>query len=153
MPNTIAVTLTPGTVNGQFAWNMSVDGKAQAPGTAPPIKADHGTSPDFSFTLQNAPNITFSSFLVPAGTTEIHNVSQVSGATTFTFKDHNKDAGDVPYVILFNGAPKLDPIISNGGGGNGFYESDTIVEYAGYAIAAAVILFFVVRRMMRKEKY
>jgi hypothetical protein len=153
MPNTIAVTLTPGTSgNGQFEWNMSVDGKAQAPGTTPPIKADHGTSPDFSFTLQNAPNITFSSFLVPAGTTEIHHVSQVSGATTFTFKDHNKNSGDIPYEILFNGAPKLDPIISNGGGGTGFYLSPHMVEYAGYAIAAAVILFFVARRMMRNAK-
>jgi hypothetical protein len=152
MPNTIAVTLTPGTLNGQFAWNMSVDGKAQAPGAAPPIKADPGISPDFSFTLVNAPNVTFSSFLVPAGNTEIHHVSQVSGATTFTFKDHNKDAGDIPYEILFNGAPKLDPIISNGGGGPGFYQTSTIIEYAGYAIAAAVILFFVAKRMMRNAK-
>jgi hypothetical protein len=153
MPNTIAVTLTPGTSgNGQFEWNMSVDGKAQAPGTTPPIKADHGTSPDFSFTLQNAPNITFASFLTPAENKEIHSVSTVAGTTNFTFKDHNKNTGDVPYEILFTGAPKLDPIIKNGGGGTGFYSSATMVEYAGYAIAAAVILFFVARRMMRNQK-
>ena len=151
---TISVTLTPGTgPTGQFAWVMSVDGKAQAPGDTPPLHAPKDTSPDFSFTLQNAPNITFASFLVPADNHEIHHVSTVAGTTTFTFKDHNKDAGDIPYEILFNGgAPKLDPIINNGGGGTGFYSSAVVVEYLGYAIAAAVILFFVARRMMRNDR-
>jgi len=148
---TISVTLTPGTNNGQFAWIMSVDGKAQAPGETPTLHADYKTSPDFSFTIQSPdPTVTFKSFLVPAGTTEIHHVSAVAGTTNFTFKDHNKNAGDIPYEILFNNAPKLDPIIDNGGGGTGFYFSGSMVEYAGYAIAAVVILLVVARWMMRK---
>ena len=150
MTSTISVTLTPGpVVNGQFQWNMSIDGKAQAPGAAPPLHAPKDISPDFSFSLVNAPNITFASFLTPAENKEIHSVSKVAGMTTFTFKDHNKDAGDIPYAILFNGGPKLDPIIDNGGGGTGFYLSGPLVQYGGYALAAAVIIFFVVRRMMK----
>jgi hypothetical protein len=154
MSNTVSVTLTPGTnQSGQFEWTMSVDGKAQAPGTTPPLHAPKDTSPDFSFTIQNGPqqNYTFASFLVPAGTNEIHHVSAM-GTTKFTFKDHNKNAGDIPYEILFNGgAAKLDPIIDNDGGGTGFYMSAPMVEYLGYAIAAAVLIFFVARRMMRKD--
>ena len=151
---TISVTLTPSfNGNGQFQqWNMGIDGKSQAPGTTPPIHAPKDTSPDFSFTLQNAPNITFASFLTPAENKEIHSVSKVDGTTTFTFKDHNKDSGDLPYEILFNGAPKLDPIIKNDGGGTGFFPSAFMVEYAGYALAAAVILFFVARGMMRSKR-
>jgi hypothetical protein len=153
MTDTIAVTLTPGTgANGQFEWTMSVDGKAQAPGTFPALHALKKTSPDFSFTIQSPdPNITFSSFLVPAGNTEIHHVSAVTGKTNFTFKDHNKNSGDIPYEILFNGAPKLDPIIDNGGGGTGFYLSDSIIQYGGYVLAAVVLVLFVARRMMRKD--
>ena len=154
MTDTISVTLTPGTSNGQFAWIMSIDGKAQAPGATPTIHAAKNTSPDFSFTIQSPdPNITFKSFLVPAGTTEIHHVSAVAGTTNFTFKDHNKNSGDIPYEILFNNAPKLDPIIDNSGGGTGFYLTGPMVEYLGYAIAAVVIVLVVARWMMRKAAH
>ncbi|NUR46035.1 MAG: hypothetical protein HOP91_07775 [Sphingomonas sp.] len=154
MTDTISVTLTPGTgANGQFQWIMSVDGKAQAPGNFPALHAAKNTSPDFSFSINSPdPNLTFASFLVPAGNNEIHHVSDVAGKTNFTFKDHNKNAGDIPYAITFNGgAPKLDPIIDNGGGGTGFYLSDAIIEYGGYLLAAVLLIVFLARQMMRKD--
>jgi hypothetical protein len=103
---------------------------------------DPGDAANFSFSIQNpaGQHITFASFLVPAKNNEIHHVSKpVDGATQVTFQDHNLKKGDIPYEILFNGAPKIDPIIDNNGGGN--FWGYSAMEYGPAALALALGLF------------
>jgi hypothetical protein len=73
----------------------------------------------------------------------------VNGATTVTFKDHNLSKGDIPYEILFNGAPKIDPIIDNNGGGN--YWSYAAIQYgeAALALLVAVVAGLLIQKKFR----
>src|SRR5438105_12092461 len=131
----VQVDLTPVmNGNGSFnSWQMTVDGKVQSPGTYPPIDVTNGNKADFTLTIHNGSqqNITFASILVPAENRDIHTVKG-QGTASLTLKDHNWDKGPVPYELLFTGAPKLDPIINNGGGGPPIYRN--------YLVDAAVLL-------------
>jgi|1185.fasta_scaffold93049_2 hypothetical protein len=152
----VTVTLSPVmNGNGSFnSWQMNVDGKLQAPGTYPPITVGSGNNADFTFTIENAQgqNITFASFLVPAGNKDVHHVSSpVSGATQVTFKDHNWNKGPIPYEILFNGAPKLDPIIINDGGGPSVYLAYGAEIAAGLGLLAGILLTLAFRAMRSRN--
>jgi hypothetical protein len=147
---TVEVTLTPVmNGNGSFnSWQMSVNkGAPQGPGNYPAIPVGNGNKADFAFTIQNGPqqNITFADALVPAESKEIHALAG-KGTTTLTFKDHNWNQGQVPYELLFNGAPKLDPIINNGGGGPPLYYNYII---DGAALLAVFAIGLVIQKVFR----
>jgi len=147
------VTLTPVmNGNGSFnSWSMSVNkGSPFGPGSYPAITVPHGHNADVTFTIQNGPgqNITFAGILVPAENKEIHHVTG-EGTTSLVISDHNWNKGDLPYVILFTGAPKLDPIMDNDGGGPTLY-SNVFLDVVGLAVAATII-FFLLRPMFRKR--
>jgi hypothetical protein len=150
-PDQDTVTLTPvmngnGTVNH---WTMSLNkGGPLGPGSYPLVHVPQGHNAVVTFTIQNGPNITFANILVPAESKEIHSVGGL-GTATLTVSDHNWNKGDIPYAILFNGAPKLDPIMQNDGGGPSLY-SNVLLDAVGLAIAAAVV-FFLLRPMFRRR--
>jgi hypothetical protein len=154
MSQQVNVTLTP-VMNGTSVstWQMNIQGAPTQPppGTYPPLVVNEGNSADFKFTIQNAPqNVTFAAFLVPAKNSDIHHVSKpVNGSTVVTFEDHNLDKGPIPYEILFNEAPKIDPIIDNNGGGN--FLSYFLVEYgaAGLALVVALIIGLFLQKRFR----
>ena len=150
-PDQDTVALTP-VMNGNGAfdhWNMSLNkGAPLGPGSYPPVHVDHGHNAVVTFTIENGPNITFANILVPAESKEIHSVNGL-GTATLKVSDHNWQHGDIPYVILFNGAPKLDPIMQNDGGGPAIF-SNILLDAVGLGLAAALIFFFL-RPMFRKR--
>jgi len=144
----VQVDLTPVmNGNGSFnSWQMSVNkGPLQGPGSYPAIPVVSGNKADFTVTIQNGSqqNITFANVLVPAENKDIHSVAG-QGTATLTFKDHNWKQGAVPYELLFNGAPKLDPIIDNGGGGPPFY-------YNYFIDGAVLLLVFAIGLIIQKR--
>ena len=150
----VAVSLIPVmNGNGSFnSWQMSVNkGAPFGPGNYPVIQVTKGNNADVTFTIQNGQNqsITFASILVPAESKEIHNVKG-QGTATLTFEDHNWNQNQIPYVVLFNKAPKLDPIIGNDGGGPTVFNTNYLVDAAG-ALAIALIVFFLTRKMYKSQ--
>jgi hypothetical protein len=145
------VILTPGTNpnGGGFEWQMSLNGSKAQGAPYPPISVAHGNTGVITFTIQNAPGVTFAStpFLVPPDAKGIDVTSAQPTALTVT--DHNLKKGDVPYVLMFNGAAKLDPIIENDGGGHIMFND---VLYAGLGGAAfGALLVLLVMPMFRRR--
>lgn len=149
------VILTPGKDgNGAFQWQMGLNGGNLAGPPYPAIKVDHGNTATITFSIQNAPGVTFTDkpFLVPAETKGIHIDS--AQPTQLIIKDHNLGKEQIPYTLAFNGAVKLDPIIDNDGGGH-FIGSDMtsgFVPFAalgGFAVGVLVTLAF--RAMFRNR--
>ncbi len=142
--------------NGTFDyWQMSVNkGAPLGPGHYPPIAVTQGNNADFSITILGSQSITFSNdpIWVQPGTAkptggvdkEIHKLSG-QGTTVLTFKDHNWKKNDLNYVLNFNGAPQLDPIIDNGGGGPPIYMSYAFYVVGAIALLAIVALIFAKR--------
>jgi hypothetical protein len=133
---------------------MSLNGGNAAGPPYPAIHVANGDSPIITFTIQNAPGVSFTnnSFLVPAEAKGIH-VQSVQ-PTELKVHDKNLAKGDIPYVIAFDGpAAKLDPIIQNDGGGRiaptlSTYDTTTV---AIGAFVIGVIVTLVVRAMFRKR--
>ena len=118
---TVTVTLNPCIMNGQLSWNMTIGNNTAGPPNYLPIVVDPSNDAEITFNIQaNGWGITFASspILVPPGVSDIHKPS-VQTASQLTFKDGNKKQADIPYVLMFDNAPVLDPIINNGGGGPG----------------------------------
>src|SRR4051794_6087903 len=102
------VTLTPPT--GTTGWQMSLDGgNKQGPGSYPVISVLKGDKADITYTIQNRPgqNITFATqpILVPPKVNDLGNPT--GGGTSIVLNDSNQNKGDIPYTLVFNGAPKL----------------------------------------------
>jgi len=147
----VSVTLKPAAdPSGAFIWQMGVGTGAPQGPPYPAIHVAHGNTATITFNIENGPNqnITFADnpMLVPPKTNEIGTPS-VNGIS-MTVKDHNFQNGNIPYVLVFNGAPKLDPIIDNDGGGSvAFYSSP--IAWLGLAVAV-VFIALIVRAMFKK---
>ena len=161
MTQTPQIQLIPIRINGVFSeWRMSVNGgPASGPGHYPHIPVPAKDNADFSFTIQNAQGISFSNdpIWIQKGTAKPTGgvdgqITQISGQGTakLTFHDGNQDRGPLSYVLNFNGAPSLDPIIDNAGGGPGFTEPN-LVWYAVGAVALLVVLVLILRPMFRSK--
>ena len=138
------VTLTPPTATTPN-WLMSVDGgKAEGPGSYPTISVGAKDKSDITFTIQNGPgqNITFAThpILVPPKVNDLGNPA--GGGTSITVNDTNQNKGAIPYTLVFNGAPKLDPIIDNGGccGKTSFFSSP--IEMTGSSLSIYLLVAF-----------
>lgn len=155
-PTPIPVTLAPGVdSHGAFVWLMGVDPAQPQPPPYPAITVTHGNTAAITFTIQpNQQNITFATvpLLVPPKSDGI-DTPTVANGTSMTFTDHNLKQDQVPYVLVFNGAPKLDPIIKNDGGGSApfaAYFASSTVQVASWAIVA-IVVFLIARAMYRKR--
>jgi hypothetical protein len=147
---------------GPLKWEMSLNaGKASGNGPYPPVILKYGDTDDMTFTIRHPGSITFAqqnAFCAQLGTSkpQVCDTKNFSfsggGTTTLAVHDANGTAGDYYYVINFNdGTPQLDPIIKNGGGGTGMWNSAlsaaTLLEAAG-AILLVALVIYVARRMI-----
>lgn len=149
-------------------WEMSVDGANCVPANCT-VTVAKGNNALVNITISdpNGPTsgsdqITFSSSALsvpPTNPAEITNLTG-QGTTGLSFKDHNLSQGTLKYVLNFNNAPSIDPIIQNGGGGppgyttqpgSPFLPRTTTAFVIDLAIAFVVgaIIALVVRRMAR----
>jgi hypothetical protein len=151
------VTLVPSVgQGGTITWQMGVNGAAPQGPPYPNITVGNKNTSTITFTIQNGSgqNFTFAStpILVPPKTGAF-DAPTVSG-TTMSIKDHNPQQAHIPYVLMFNGgAPKLDPIIDNDGGGTGMWDrflASPVLDMAAGALLVAV-LFFILRPMFRRQ--
>jgi hypothetical protein len=154
----VSITLTPtNDPSGAFVWQMGVGAGAPQGPPYPAIHVAHGNTATITFNIQNGPNqnITFADvpMLVPPKTNGFDTPS-VNGIS-MTVTDHNLKQDHIPYVLIFNGAPKLDPIIDNDGGGSlrYFFSNPTVsgASLAVLAILAAVGIVLLVRLAVRKR--
>lgn len=139
--------------NGGFVrWEMSLNGGPKmGPDSYPTVNVAYKDTSHFTFTIADPGSITFSSdpIDIQKGTTkpapgvddQIKNV-KVDNGTVLSFKDTNKDAGPLNYVLSFNNATQLDPIIQNGGGGE-MLSFDWAALAIGVAVGAALAVAFV----------
>jgi hypothetical protein len=140
----VSVTLKPSTdQSGAFIWQMGVGSETPHGPPYTDIHVTQGNSATITFSIQNGTNqnITFADnpMLVPPKTNGLDTPS-VNGIS-MTVTDHNINKGHIPYVLAFNGAPKLDPIIDNDGGGNVALNSALIfAALGGVAIGAILVL-------------
>lgn len=145
-------------------WQMSMNGGApKGQGQYPEIHVKATDTSDMTFSIDHPGSITFANtdaFCAQAGTVKPTKASECGGPFTFTgggttklvVHDANSDqtATTYSYVINFNYAKPLDPIIKNGGcctSNNVKFTSATVAEIAAVVIVLAVIAFFVWRRM------
>jgi hypothetical protein len=154
-PVPIAVTLAPGLdQHGAFQWQMGIDPAPPQPPPYPAITVSHGNTAAITFTIQpSQQTISFATvpLLVPPKSDGV-DAPTVNGAS-MTFTDHNLKQDQVPYVLVFNGAPKLDPIIKNDGGGSApfaAYFASSTVQVASLVIVA-VVVFLIARAIYRKR--
>jgi hypothetical protein len=153
--------------NGQFdQWEMSVNGGAKkGAGSYPAIKVAYQDTSNFTFTITDPGSITFTAnpIYIQKGTakptagvdSQIKNV-KVTNGTVLTFHDTNQTKGTLTYVLNFNNAPQLDPIIENGGGGiggGGLYENfaDNLLWVGLGLIAIGAIAWLAIRAMKARR--
>ena len=112
--------------DGDLYWQLSHNGEFGGPQKYPVVQAQEKYATDFKIHIVNANGVTFSSdpLWIQKGTTKptSMNYSEITdikgqGTDTLTFHDKNIDKATLTYVLNFNGAQQLDPIIENGGGG------------------------------------
>lgn len=138
------VTLTPPTAT--TGWQMSLDGgNKQGPGSYPIISVAKGDKADITYTIDNSAgqNITFATtpILVPPKVNDLGNPT--GGGTAITLNDSNQNKGAIPYTLVFNGAPKLDPIIDNGGCCGLSFSFASPIQISGGELAAYLVLAFI----------
>jgi hypothetical protein len=155
--------------SGPGEWHMSQGAASTAPGSVAAASGGPGNYPkvhvpakataDFEITIVNPGNITFSGDPIwiqkgtakPTGGVDPQ-ITNISGqnSTVLKFHDTNQTKGTLTYVLNFNNAPQLDPIIENGGGGIGGGGIDSAVYYIIGAAVLAVLAIWLVRRLMVK---
>ena|SRR6478672_8470922 len=139
---------------GTTGWQMKVGtgGWTTGPQYAP-ITVGYNHKADITFTIDNSssPNVTFAAnpILLPAKD-KVFDPPTMNSPTSFTITDKNPDVDhQIPYALVFNHAPKLDPIIDNDGGGHIFL-SDAIIDVLGGALLGA-LLVLILRPLFRRR--
>jgi hypothetical protein len=156
-----SIELTP-VGNPVTKWEMSMNGGSKkGPGDYPPVNVGHKDSGVITFNIQGDPNsnITFATkqtdptnvhnpFCAQAGSTKPAACGgpfsyPTGGGTQLVVTDDNNEnsAMSYLYVLNFNGAPQLDPIINNGG--NGVYHPGPQFS-ATYVIEAVVVILVLI---------
>lgn len=150
---------------GQFDhWGLSGGANCTNPASCT-LTVAHGNNANITASIAdpNGPNsgpqqITFAAdpiFVTPAPKAEIKSKSLAGqGTTSLSFQDHNWDQGTLNFVLKFNNAPAIDPIIQNGGGGpplmaNSYLPTTPAAFGADIAIALVIgaIIALVARRL------
>lgn len=149
----VNVNLTLQTTGTDPGWHMEVVGAGKGgPNNYPKIDVPKGPSDvpfKFQITGAGTQGITFGAdpiwVAVDKGTgspegsgvhSQIEDVNVSQGGKSLTFTDLNTEKVVLTYQLNFTGAPPLDPIISNGGGGEG--ELSAYALLIGLAIFAAI---------------
>lgn len=135
--NPVSIELNP-VGNPVTKWEMSMNkGGWKGPGDYPKVTVDHGDTSVITFNIKGNPNsnITFAAKQTDPTSTSNPFCAQVGstkptacagpfsypsgGGTQLVVTDANNEtsAASYLYVLNFNGAPQLDPIINNGGNG------------------------------------
>jgi len=167
----ISVELNP-VGNPVTKWEMSLNGgKMKGPGEYPPANVKPGDTGVITFTINGNPN---SNVTFAAAQTDPTNISNPfcaqlgstkptacggpftytgAGTTQLVVTDSNNElsAASYYYVLNFNGAPQLDPIINNGG--NGVYNPGPRFALEAVVVLLAVVLiaFFAWRKFRSPE--
>lgn len=153
--------LTAVRIDGAFNhWTMSGGTNCSDPATCT-VSVANSNNAHITITISDpdrpssAPPITFSQnpMLVPP-TEEIHHLTG-KGTATIKFKDHNWDAGSIKYILNFDNALSIDPIIQNGGGGPphralGFISFPTTTQQLVIDLGVAFILGIIVALIVRR---
>jgi hypothetical protein len=149
-------------------WEMSLDnGTPQGPGHYPTAHVTKGDQAHFTVTIVNPQGIGFTPvgstsgpiFIQPGSAKPTGGIdAQITDVTVkdngsdkgamLTFTDTNKKKGDLTYVLNFQGAPQLDPIVDNGGPGL----KSQLVWYAVGAIAVAALLYLLLKPMLVRRR-
>lgn len=173
--NPVSIELNP-VGNPVTKWEMSMNkGAWKGPGDYPKVNVDHGDTGVITFNIKGGPssNITFAAkqtdptsinnpFCAQVGSTKPTACAGPfsypnGGGTQLVVTDANNEtsAASYMYVLNFNGAPQLDPIINNGG--NGVYNpgprfSSTYVIEAVLVILVLIVIAFFAWRMFRSPE-
>lgn len=142
-------------------WEMSMNGGSKKdPKNAPPVNVNHGDTGVITFNIKGDPNsnITFAAkqtdptsitnpFCAQAGSTKPTVCGgpftyPTGGGTQLVVTDANNEnsATSYLYVLNFNGAPQLDPIINNGG--NGVYNPGP--RFSGFEAVVVILVLIVI---------
>jgi hypothetical protein len=147
-------------------WEMSVGGVAcDPPSCTVSVAKGNNALIHIAISDPNAPGgtnpVVFSSSPLSVPPTNPPEITDLSGqgTTKLTFKDHNLSQGTLKYVLNFDNAPPIDPIIQNGGGGPGFTTrpgstflprtTTAFVIDLAIAFVVGAIIALVVRRLAR----
>jgi hypothetical protein len=150
--------------NDPVVWEMSDGTKKGGPNNYPTVVVPAKGHANFTITIKNPGNITFSNdpIWIDKGATKpsssvVKGIKDVTGGgtTVLKFYDGNKDAGQLTYLLNFANVPagtpdKHDPIIDNQGGGpGGFMNERGDLSYyyvAGAVLLLAILVFYLARR-------
>lgn len=157
-PNPVKMNVMQVGPKGAKVWQLSHNGNAGGPGHYPPASAPEKAGADFTITIVNPGNITFSADPIwvqagnvkptKSGTTD--QIDQVQGQNTTTLKFHDYNYGSamtLSYQLNFNNAKPLDPIIENQGGG----PPPKFVHYEYLYAAGAVLIALLAIILLRKK--
>jgi hypothetical protein len=150
-------------------WNLQHCKGSGGPGHYPVLKAPFDETPTFTFSITNAPGVTFDATApvwVTVGTNKPTQLDpglispvQGAGTRTISFADLNNynggDAVTLTYMLRFSNNTATDPIIQNGGccrSGYSAFLPTTNEMFAielGLAFLAGVVITLIVRRFRR----
>jgi hypothetical protein len=137
-------------------------GKKGGPGHYPPVEAPPNHNTYFKITIEDGNGITFSKdpIWIQEGTAKPlkhvidPQISKIRGqdTTELTFRDANSGGQKtLTYVLNFNsGAPQLDPIIQNGGGGPPLWTAKDYILYGGGTVLILALGAYIARRIFIK---
>ena len=150
----IAVSLKP--PSGLLGWQMKVEnGNWTAGPNFPGIPVPNKHQADITFTIYNDPgqNAIFAPTpILVAVKDKVFDNPTPNSPTSFTITDKNPDpGGQFPYALMFKNAPKIDPIIDNGGGGITRWPTAYYAEIGGLMLLSLVVGMIVQRafRLLR----
>jgi hypothetical protein len=141
---------------------MSHNNITSPPGQFPKIDIAYKTQADFTFTIVTQGPVTFANdpnaIWIQKGTAKPKSgvdgqITNLSGGGTkvLKFHDTNIDKSTLTYTLNFTaGAPQIDPIIENGGGGLGMVGWDAYLENPVVIGAGILILIGVIALLARR---
>ena len=152
-PTPMTITINQvGSGNNQ-PWHLTNNGKECGPGQYPSVDVHINAGADLTIQIVKTTGVTFSqdpiwvsdtaSKPTASGLGQYITVTGGQGTATLVIHDTNVNPGTLNYVLNFNGASSLDPIIKNTGGG-------PPATHPEYLIAGAVVLALLVAFILRK---